>query len=431
MNRISVIGAGLAGCEAAWQLAKRGIFVDLYEMKPIKFSKAHKSKFFAELVCSNSFKSTSLSSASGMLKQEMKLLGSLTLKVAEETKVDAGQALAVDRELFSKKITEEIKSCNNIKIINKEVIKPPDGVVIFATGPLTSEALTQNLQNMIGGEKLYFYDAIAPIVYGETINYDRAFFGSRYDPLDRSYLNCTMDRKEYEEFYEELICAKTAKLHSFDIPKVYEGCMPIEVMAKRGKDTIRFGPLKPVGILDPANEKKWHAIVQLRKENLAASLFNMVGFQTNLTYSEQKRVFSKIPALENAEFLRYGTMHKNIFINSPTLLNNNLCLKQNENLFFAGQITGVEGYLESAATGIFVGRFLAEKIVNNKNFALPSCGMIASLISYITNEKNSKNFQPIAANFGIVPSLETKVKNKKEAHINLANRSIKNLKDIL
>ena len=431
MKEIIVVGAGLAGCEVAWQLAKFNFKVILYEMKPTNFSKAHKSENFAELVCSNSFKSKKEDNASGMLKREMQLLGSLTLEIAEKTKVDAGDALAVDRDLFSKELTKKILSNKKIKVIRKEIKEIPEGLVIFATGPLTSENLTECILKKIGKEELYFFDAIAPIVYGSSIDYEKAFFASRNDMNSKDYLNCPMNKEEYLNFYENLINAETKNLHSFDKPKVFQGCMPIEIMAKRGQDTIRFGPLKPVGIVNPITKEKYYSIVQLRKENLESSFFNIVGFQTNLTYKEQKRVFRLIPALNNAEFLRYGTMHKNIFINSPAVLNKDFSLKEDNRIFFAGQITGVEGYLESAACGIAVGKILGEKLTNNKEFIFPETSLIGSLIRYITNSENSLNFQPMNANFGILPSLKEPIKNKKEKHLALFKRGVLDLKTSL
>ena len=431
MNEISVIGAGLAGCEVAWQLARFNLDVNLYEMKPKNFSKAHKSENFAELVCSNSFKSTKEGSAPLMLKKEMLLLNSLTLEVAEKEKVDAGDALAVDRERFSKELTKRILGNEKINVIRKEIKEIPDGLVIFATGPLTSESLTKCILKKIGKEELYFFDAIAPIVYGNSINYEKAFFASRNDISSKDYLNCPMNKEEYLNFYENIINAKTANLHSFDKPKVFQGCMPIEIMAKRGQDTMRFGPLKPVGIVNPKTNEKYYSIVQLRKENLESSFFNIVGFQTNLTYSEQKRVFRLIPALENAEFLRYGTMHKNIFINSPSVLEKDLSLKEDGRIFFAGQITGVEGYLESAACGIAVGKILGERLKNNKEFKFPETSLIGSLMRYITNKENASNFQPMNANFGILPSLDEPIKGKKERHIKLSKRGVLDLEEAL
>lgn len=434
MNEVSVIGAGLAGCEAAYMLANSKIPVKLYEMKPKKFSKAHKSPFFGELVCSNSFKSKNKDTASGMLKLEMQLLNSLVLKVANLTSVEAGQALAVDRNLFSRELTRNIKNCKYITIVNEEVKSIPKGYVIIATGPLTSSSLMDSIKKIINCSNLYFYDAIAPILYGESVNLNGsygAFYSSRYAINKKDYLNCPMNKEQYNLFYESIIKAELANIHSFDKPKVYEGCMPIEVMAKRGKDTMRFGPLKPVGIKHPETNESYYAIVQLRKENLIGSFFNMVGFQTNLKYGEQKRIFRQIPALKDAEFLRYGSMHKNIFINSPALLNENLSLKGFENIYFAGQITGVEGYLESAACGMLAGYFLKNKIKGAKIAPLPQTSIMASLIRYITNKGNLSNFQPMSSNFGLLPELRQFIGNKKEKHKMLSERGVENLKEYI
>ncbi len=434
MNEVSVIGAGLAGCEAAYILASHKIPVKLYEMKPKKFSKAHKSPLFGELVCSNSFKSKNKDTASGMLKLEMQLLNSLVLKIANLSAVEAGQALAVDRNLFSKELTRNIKSCKYITIVNEEVKSIPKGYVIIATGPLTSDAFMASIEKIINCSNLYFYDAIAPILYGDSINLNGsygAFYSSRYAPNQKDYLNCPMNEEQYDLFYKSIVNAELAKLHSFDKPKIYEGCMPIEVMAKRGKDTMRFGPLKPVGIKRPETNERYYAVVQLRKENLVGSFFNMVGFQTNLKYGEQKRIFRQIPALKDAEFLRYGSMHKNIFINSPALLNENLSLKGFENIYFAGQITGVEGYLESAACGMLAGYFLKNKIKGVRFTPLPETSIMASLIKYITNKANSTNFQPMSSNFGLLPMPYPPIKSKKEKHKMLSERGVKDLKEYI
>lgn len=359
---INVIGAGLAGCEAAYQIAKREIPVKLYEMKPLEFSQAHTSKNFAEIVCSNSFKSNAITNACGLLKQELRMLGSLLIRIADEVKVPAGQALAVDREAFSRRVTEKIKENPYIEIIYANVGKEltlrelaSQAITIVATGPLTSPKLAEEIKQLTGSEGLHFYDAAAPIIEKESIDMNIAFFGDRYGKGDRSYINLPMSQEEYEKFYQELINAEIATLHHFEKKEIFEGCMPIEVMAKRGEDTIRFGPLKPVGFIDPRTGKRPYAIVQLRQDNLQGNLFNMVGFQTNLKYGEQKRVFSMIPGLENAEFVKYGVMHRNTYINSPKLLDATYCLKQNRNIYFAGQITGVEGYVESIASGLVAG----------------------------------------------------------------------------
>lgn len=424
---VSVIGAGLAGCEAAWQLAKSGRDVTLYEMKPKKFSPAHRSRNFAELVCSNSLKARRLGSAAGMLKEEMRLFGSLILECGEKFSVEAGGALAVDRELFSAQVTRRVCECEKIKVVNKEIVDIPEGKVIIATGPLTSEPLSEKISDLIGKNQLYFYDAAAPIVLADSIDMSKAFFGSRYNRGGADYINCPMDEKEYENFYNQLVEGDCARLHECDKLKFYEGCMPVEEMARRGRDTIRFGPLKPVGIFHPKTGEKYYAVLQLRKENAAGTMYNMVGFQTNLKFGEQKRIFSLIPGLENAEFLRYGVMHRNTFINSPVLLDSRLRLKKFPNVRFAGQITGVEGYMESAASGIVAGKFLADELAKNEEgFALPETTMIGSLIKYIT-ESNSSDFQPMGANMGIVPGLEVKIKDKKQRYETLARRGLLDL----
>ena len=366
-DKVKVIGAGLAGCEAAWQLAKAGIECELYEMKPKKFTPAHKYKGFAELVCSNSLKADRVESAAGMLKEEMRRLGSVTMECAEEARVSAGGALAVDREKFSDAVTKRIRENGYITVIEEEVTEIPDGRVIIATGPLTSDGLAESI-GRICGEYLYFHDAAAPIVTFESIDMDKAFFASRYGRGDADYINCPMDKEEYLRFYNELINAESAPLKEHDKEhfgkdnfKVYEGCMPVEVLAKRGEDTLRFGPLKPVGLTDPRTGKRPYAVVQLRAENTAGSMYNIVGFQTNLKFGEQKRVFSLITGLENAEFMRYGVMHRNTFINSPKLLNEQFNMRERPELYFAGQMTGVEGYIESAASGIFAGLSMGSK----------------------------------------------------------------------
>ncbi len=426
---VAVVGAGLAGCEAAWQIANAGIDVTLYEMKPKKYSPAHKSENFSELVCSNSLKAMRLESAGGLLKEEMRMLSSLLLQCAQEARVEAGGALAVDRDEFSKLVTGKIKSHPKITVKNEEVTKlNMADITIIATGPLTSDALAEEIKAKFGGT-LSFFDAAAPIITAESIDMNRAFFASRYGRGEQdSYINCPLTQEEYEVFYTELINAQRAPLHSFDIqkPKVYEGCMPVELMAKRGKETLLFGPLKPVGLKDPNSEKRPYAVVQLRQENSARTLYNMVGFQTNLKFSEQKRVFSLVPALKNMEIMRYGVMHRNTFINSPKILNQNLSTKLDENLFFAGQITGVEGYMESASSGILAGMNVVRKIQNKKEAKLSDATMIGALNLYITDESVT-NFQPMGANFGIVRSLDKKIKNKQERYSQIAKRAIKTL----
>lgn len=428
---INVIGAGLAGCESAWQIAKRGISVNLYEMKPKKFSPAHKNKNFAELVCSNSLKAFRLESAAGLLKEEMRMLGSLLLSCADESMIPAGGALAVDRDQFSYLVTKKVKENKFIHVIQREVTEiPKDEITIIATGPLTSDGLSNEIMSMCGENHLSFFDAAAPIVTKESIDMDCAFYASRYNKGgDDAYINCPLNKEEYESFYKELISADRAEIHGFDVmnPKVYEGCMPIEVMAQRGVDTLRFGPMKPVGLKDPKTGYRPWAVLQLRLENKDRTLYNMVGFQTNLKFKEQKRVFSMIPALKDAEFVRYGVMHRNTFINSPRLLNEDFSLRKNKNIFFAGQITGVEGYMESAGSGILAGINAVALHNNESSFILPRETMLGALSNYVSNSY-SQDFQPMGANFGILPLLEVPEKDKKLRYEKLAKRSIKILK---
>lgn len=428
MKKINVIGAGLAGCEAAIQIANSGIKVDLYEMKPEKRSPAHKTDLFAELVCSNSLKAERVNSAAGLLKAEMRKFSSVCLTSADKCKVAAGGALAVDRELFAKEITDSIKNHPNINIINKVVDKiEDDAVTVIATGPLTDEALIKEITRLCGKENLSFYDAAAPIVTAESIDMSVAFKASRYDKGDDDYINCPMNKEEYEAFYNELIAAETAPLKDFDKEiTVYEGCMPVEVLAKRGQDSIRFGPLKPVGLRDPRTDKRPWAVVQLRSENKDGTLYNLVGFQTNLKFPEQKRVFSMIPGLKNAEFMRYGVMHRNSFIDSPRVLDKNLSLLNHKNIFFAGQITGVEGYMESAASGIIAGINAVRYINGEEALVLPNTTMIGALLEYIT-DRTVKDFQPMGANFGIMPPLEKVIRDKKERYQAFADRSLETL----
>ena len=427
MNEIKIIGGGLAGCEAAYQIAKRGIKVKLYEMKPQKFSEAHKNENLAEIVCSNSFKSNSITNACGLLKEELRSLDSLLIKIADEVAVPAGQALAVDREKFAARVTEEIEKNENIEIIKEEVEKiPEEGIIIVATGPLTSESLSEEIGKLTGKEKLFFYDAAAPIIEKNSINMDIAFYGDRYGKGDSSYINLPMNKEEYENFYNALVSAEIVTLHEFEKREIFEGCMPIEVMAKRGEDTIRFGPLKPVGFTDPRTGERPYAIVQLRQDNSEGTLFNMVGFQTNLKFGEQKRVFSLIPGLENAEFVKYGVMHRNTYINSPELLDATYNLKKENRIYFAGQITGVEGYVESISSGMVAGINAANQILGKPKAIFPKETMIGCLANYISTE--NKDFQPMNANFGVLPGLDEKIKDKKERYEKLAERALKHLK---
>ena len=432
MNKITVIGAGLAGCEAAHKLSSLGFSVRLCEMKPEKRTPAQKSDGFAELVCSNSLKAMRLESAAGLLKEEMRRLGSVTMEAAERTSVAAGGALAVDRELFSEYITEKIKSDPNIKVVIGEVTELPDeGIVIVATGPLTSDALAESLRQKFGGT-LSFFDAVAPIVAADSIDMNRVFMGARYDRGEADYINCPMERDEYDAFYDALVSAERAPLHDFDVadPKVYEGCMPVEIMAGRGRDTLRYGPLRPVGLIDPHTGRRPWANIQLRKENAAGTMYNIVGFQTNLKFGEQKRVFSMIPGLEHAEFVRYGVMHRDTFMDSPRLLSKSLSLKSEPRLFFAGQFTGVEGYTESAATGILAGINAARFASGEEPLVLPPETMLGALVNYITDE-SVDNFQPMGANMGILPPLEKKIRHKDERYAALAERAIAGLEAVL
>lgn len=445
---ITIIGAGLAGSEAAYQIAKKGINVKLYEMKPQKFSPAHSNENFAEIVCSNSFKSNLHTNACGLLKEELRILDSLLIKIADETAVPAGQALAVDRALFSKRVTEKIKSMPNIEIINEEIgdkvhLKDlaEEGIVIIATGPLTSDKLSDEILQITGDNDLHFYDAAAPIVSKDSVNMDIAFWGDRYDQerakeediedwkqrikdvKKSDYINLPMSKDEYENFWNELINAEVVELHEFEKREIFEGCMPLEVMAKRGIDTLRYGPLKPVGFTDPRTGYRPYAVVQLRQDNSEGTIYNIVGFQTNLKFGEQKRVFSQIPGLENAEFEKYGVMHRNTYINSTKLLDNTYNFKQNTNIFFAGQITGVEGYVESISSGL-VSALNAINKFNNINIKteFSELTMIGALAKYIStpNEK----FQPMNANFGILPQLDEKIRDKKLRYEKLADRSL-------
>lgn len=449
---ITVVGGGLAGSEATYQIAKRGIKVRLYEMKPNNFSPAHSNNNLAEIVCSNSFKSNLHTNACGLLKEELRNLDSLLIKIADETAVPAGQALAVDREVFSKKVTETLENMENVEIIRQEVGKDglsieniaKDGIVIIATGPLTSDALSKQILELTGEEDLHFYDAAAPIIFKDSINMNIAFYGNRYEQErakdedieewkkkqkndgDVSYINLPMNKEEYENFWNELVNAEVVELHQFEKREIFEGCMPVEVMAKRGIDTLRYGPLKPMGFTDPRTGYRPYALVQLRQDNKDATIYNIVGFQTNLKFGEQKRVFSMIPGLENAEFAKYGVMHRNTFINSTKLLDRTYQLKKNKNIYFAGQITGVEGYVESISSGLVAGINAVKQLRQEEKIEFSEYTMIGALAQYIStpNEK----FQPMNANYGILPELEgKKISDKKLKYGKLSDRALEKL----
>lgn len=447
VDYITIIGGGLAGSEAAYQIAKRGIKVKLYEMKPDKFTEAHSNKNLAEIVCSNSFKSNLHTNACGLLKEELRKLDSLLIRIADETQIPAGQALAVDRELFSQKVTEELEKNPLIEIIHQEVTEieriAEKGIVIIATGPLTSEGLSKEISKITGEDKLHFYDAAAPIVTKESIDFNIAFFGNRYEQekgkdetiddwkerlhkQEASYINLPMNKDEYEKFVEELIKAEVITLHEFEKREIFEGCMPVEVMAKRGKDTLRYGPLKPVGFDDPRTGKRPYAVIQLRQDNELGTIYNIVGFQTNLKYGEQKRIFGMIPGLQNAEFVKYGVMHRNTYINSTKLLDNTYNFKDNKNIYFAGQITGVEGYVESISSGMVSALNAVSQIKNESKIEFSNLSMIGALAKYISTANDK--FQPMNANFGIVPELPKRIKDKKIKYGMLADRAIENLK---
>lgn len=429
-NNVIVIGGGLAGSECAYQLLKRGINVTLYEMKPVKFSPAHKSENFAELVCSNSLKSNDILTAGGLLKDELRALDSLVVKCADKCRVPAGSALAVDREKFSEMITRELKSFPNLTVINEEVKSVPmDSVVVVATGPLTSDDLMADLGKILGSDYLYFFDAIAPIVAYDSIDFNNAFVADRYDKGTGDYINCPMEKEEYDEFYKALISAEIVKLKDFENSKVFEGCMPIEVLAKRNEKALLFGPLKPVGLINPKTGKRPYAVVQLRKETLNNDMFNMVGFQTNLIYPEQKRVFSLIPALRNAEFLRYGTMHKNSFVCAPKVLKNYRVVNS-RNVFIAGQLSGVEGYIESVASGLNVALNVFNYINDKEDVVFEPCTMIGAFNHYLNNS-SAENFQPMSSNMGLINTLEVKIKDKKEKNKMLYDRAMQSLKNTI
>ncbi len=427
---INVLGAGLAGVEAANIIASHGIKVKLYEMKPVSFSPAHKSENFAELICSNSLKAARVNSAAGLLKEEMRRLGSLLVPIALETAVPAGGALAVNRDLFSERATDSILNNPLIEVVREEVSAiPEDGITIVATGPLTSGALAESISEKCGGF-LSFFDAAAPIVSAESLDMSKCFKQSRYDKGDDDYINCPMNKEEYENFISALISAERAPVHEFDVnnPKVYEGCMPVEVMAQRGADTLRFGPLKPVGLRDPRTGHRPWAVVQLRTENKENTLYNLVGFQTNLKFPEQKRVFGMIPGLENAEIVRYGVMHRNTFLNSPKLLDGDFSLRSSPNIFFAGQITGVEGYMESASSGLMAGINAVRRFRGEETVVLPETTMIGALSRYISSSVTA-DFQPMGANFGVLPAIEPKIKDKKLRYTALSDRALEGLEN--
>ena len=426
-NKVTVIGAGLAGSEAAWQLAKQGIQVDLYEMRPVKTSPAHQTEQFAELVCSNSLRAGNIENAVGLLKEEMRRLGSLIMECADATAVPAGGALAVDRNLFSEMVTKKVSENPLITVHREEVTDiPQDGVVVIATGPLTSETLGNKIRELTGETSFYFYDAAAPIVTAESLNYHKVFAASRYDKGDADYLNCPMTEEEYKHFWHELTTAEAVQPKDFEKEIYFEGCMPVEIMASRGEDTLRYGPLKPVGLVDKRTNEESYAVVQLRKENKEATMYNLVGFQTHLKWGEQKRVFGLIPGLENADFIRYGVMHRNTYINSPELLNHAFQLKQDGRLFFAGQMTGVEGYLESAASGLMVGLQVGRLCEERQFIEFPKTTAVGALSEYISNYEGS-NFQPMNVNFGIMDPWPQRIRKKKEKNGLIAQRALEEL----
>ena len=422
-NCVKVIGAGLAGCEAAWQLAQRGVQVLLYEMKPRKMSPAHHSTDFAELVCSNSLRGDKLENAVGLLKEELRRMSSLIIACADETRVEAGGCLAVDRHGFSALVTEKIKNHPNITVIEEEITCVPEGPVIIATGPLTSDDLSKAIGEYFGADYLRFFDAAAPLVTVESIDMEKAWWQSRYDRGTPDYINCAMDRAEYETFIQELTTAQEAEVHGFEDKKVFEGCMPVEVMARRGFDTLRYGPLKPVGLTDPNTGKEPYAVVQLRQDNASKTVFNLVGFQTHLKFGEQKRVFSMIPALRNAEFVRYGVMHQNTFLQSPKLLDRYYADRRNPMVAFAGQMTGVEGYVESTASGFLAAVAMAAKVQGRELPDFPQTTAIGALGCYISDE-SVENFQPMNINFSIIAPLEQRIRKKAEKNLAIANRSL-------
>ncbi len=423
MATVKVIGAGLAGTEAAWQLAQRGISVELYEMKPHKKSPAHHVDTFAELVCSNSLRGDKIENAVGLLKEELRRMGSLIIACADATRVEAGGCLAVDRQGFSDLVTEKIRNHPNITVIAEEVSQVPEGPVIIATGPLTSDVLSKAIGEYFGSDYLHFFDAAAPLVTAESVDMEHAWWQSRYDRGTPDYVNCAMNKEQYEAFITELISAEEAEVHGFEDKRVFEGCMPVEVMARRGQDTLRYGPLKPVGLVDPKTGKEPYAVVQLRQDNAAKSVYNLVGFQTHLKFGEQKRVFSMIPALQNAEFVRYGVMHQNTFLQSPKLLDKYYADRRNPLVAFAGQMTGVEGYVESAASGFLASVAMAAKVLGRESPNFPKETAIGALGLYISDGR-IENFQPMNVNFSIIAPLEQRIKKKAEKNLAIANRSL-------
>lgn len=430
MDKITVLGAGLAGSECAWQLAKRGLPVRLVEMKPTKMTPAHSSPYFAELVCSNSLRSDELTNAVGLLKEEMRRMGSLIMESADKNRVAAGGALAVDREGFARYITESLSACENIELVSAEATEIPEGETVIATGPLSSDAIAERIAALCPESDLHFYDAVAPIVTLESVDMDSAFFASRYDKGTADYVNCPMEKEEYLAFVNELVSAKEAEVHGFDDAGVFEGCMPVEVMARRGVDTLRYGPLKPVGLKDPRTGRESYAVVQLRRDNADGTLYNLVGFQTHLTWGEQRRVFSMIPALKNAEFVRYGVMHRNTYLNSPKLLDRYYRLRGRENLSFAGQMTGVEGYVESAASGMLVGIETAARVLGLPAVDFPQETAIGALGLYISGGSVG-DFQPMNINFGIISPLGYRVKGKRNKNAEISKRSLGIIDELL
>ncbi|WNB90412.1 FADH(2)-oxidizing methylenetetrahydrofolate--tRNA-(uracil(54)-C(5))-methyltransferase TrmFO [Bacillus sp. NEB1478] len=429
-QHINVIGAGLAGSEAAWQIASRGIKVKLYEMRPVRQTPAHHTDKFAELVCSNSLRANTLTNAVGVLKEEMRKLNSVIISSADDCAVPAGGALAVDRHEFAALVTERVKNHPNVEVIHEEVTNIPDGPTIIATGPLTSDNLSNSLNKLTGEEYLYFYDAAAPIIEVDSINMDKVYLKSRYDKGEAAYLNCPMTEEEFDRFYEALITSETVPLKEFEKEIFFEGCMPVEVMAKRGKKTLLFGPMKPVGLEDPKTGKIPYAVVQLRQDNSAGTLYNIVGFQTHLKWGPQKELLHLIPGLENAEVVRYGVMHRNTFLNSPKMLKNTYQLQSRNDLFFAGQMTGVEGYVESAASGLIAGINAAKLVKGEELVTFPKETAIGSMAHYITTA-NPDNFQPMNANFGLLPALEKRIRNKQERNTALADRALETIQNFI